>query len=321
MNLNSISQKVFQKTILSLLAFLVTGNVAMAQFSGYFAPANWTTVKTPPTGNGFVNTGGAPASILIIGSDNGAALGPSANTEFRIVAPSHGIVTATWSYHTNDCQGAFWDPAYYNANGVITQLTNNAGPVDQSGTLAFSVLEGQIIGFGVFARDNFCGNAGLTLSNFVFIDISCGKNGEKIQVCHKPAEHNAKTLCIGMDGLADHLGHGDYVGPCGSPVTASPLTAARGEGDNLFTAPVPPRLNAEVVNNPTNNYFTFKLQGLATDKITLKVTDATGRQVELKHSLVAGQTLQVGQNYAPGMYIAEMVQGTQRKTFKLLKTD
>src|SRR5205809_1997116 len=125
MKLNFIFQKFSQKTTWSLIAFLVLGNVATAQFSGAFAPANWTTVKTPPTGNGFVNTGGAPASVLIIGSDNGFALGPSANTEWQIVAPTAGIVTATWSYHTNDCQGAFWDPAYYDANGLITQLSND----------------------------------------------------------------------------------------------------------------------------------------------------------------------------------------------------
>jgi len=320
MNLNFIFQKVFQETTWFLIALLFIGNVATAQFSGAFAPGNWTTVKTPASGNGFVNTGGAPASVLIIGSDNGFALGPSANTEFQIVAPSHGIITASWSFHTNDCQGAFWDPAYYNANGIITQLSNDGGAVDQSGTLAFSVLAGQVIGFGVFARDNYCGNAGLVISNFTFTDISCGKNGEKIQICHKPNDHNAKTLCIGLDGVADHIGHGDYVGPCGSPVTASPLSA-KGANDNIFTAPVPPRLNAEVVNNPTNNYFTFKLKGLATDKISLKVTDATGRQVELKQNLVAGQTFQLGTTYPAGMYIAELIQGNQHKTFKLLKTD
>jgi hypothetical protein len=303
------------------IAFLLIGNVVSAQFSGAFAPANWTTVKTPSSGNGFVNTGGAPASILIIGSDNGGIpLGASANTEFQILAPSAGIVTATWSFHTNDCQGAYWDPAYYDANGVITQLTDDNGPVDQSGTLAFSVLAGQVIGFGVFARDNYCGNAGLTLSNFHFIDISCGKKGDKISICHKPTENNAQTLCIGLDGLADHIGHGDYVGPCGSPITASPL-GAKGGGGNLFTEPVQPRLSAEITNNPTKNYFTFKLQGLATEKIKLTLTDATGRVVEVKQNLISGQTLQVGQNYAPGIYIAEMIQGNSRRTFKLLKTD
>jgi len=320
MNRNSIFQ-FSRKANWFFIAFLLIGNVVSAQFSGAFAPGNWTTVKTPPSGNGFVNTGGAPASVLIIGSDNGFALGPSANTEFQIVAPSAGIVTATWSFHTNDCQGAYWDPAYYDANGVITQLTDDAGPVDQSGTLAFSVLAGQVIGFGVFARDNYCGNAGLVISNFTFIDISCGKKGDKISICHKPTENNAQTLCIGLDGLADHIGHGDYVGPCGSPITASPLGAKGDGGGNLFTEPVRPRLNAEITNNPSSNYFVFKLQGLATEKIKLTFTDATGRVVEVKQNLIAGQTLQVGQNFVPGIYIAEMIQGNQRRTFKLLKTD
>jgi hypothetical protein len=316
MNRNSI----FQKASLLFLTASLIGTAAVAQFSGAFAPGNWTLVKTPPSGNGTVNTAGAPASITVIGSDNGFALGPGADTRFQIVAPSAGIVTASWSFHTNDCQGAYWDPAYYAANGVITQLTNDAGAVNQSGTLAFSVLAGQVLGFGVYARDNFCGNATLTITNFVFTDISCGNNGDKIQICHKPGENNAKTLCIGLDGLADHLGHGDYVGPCGSPVTASPLTSPR-PGENIFTAPVPQRLNAELTGNPTTTYFTLKLQGFSTEKITIKMTDALGRQVEVIQNLTAGQTVQIGGEYAPGMYVAEMVQGNQHKTIKLLKIE
>ena len=44
-----------------------------------------------------------------------------------------------------------------------------------------------------------------------------------------------------------------------------------------------------------------------------------GRTVELLWNVTAGQTLQLGSKYRPGMYIVEMVQGTNRKQLKLLK--
>lgn len=39
---------------------------------------------------------------------------------------------------------------------------------------------------------------------------------EKVTVCHLPPGNpaKAKTLSIGMDSVADHLGHGDTLGPC-----------------------------------------------------------------------------------------------------------
>lgn len=313
---NSISQKRSQKAHWSLIVLLLLGNAALAQFSGDFAPANWTTVLS--NSNGSVNTAGAPASVVVIGSNNGS--GFSGFTEFRITAPSHGIVTASWAYHTNDVDGPAFDLAFYNTHGVLTQLSNNAGPANQSGTLAFSVLAGQVFGFRQSTGDNVFGNATLTISNFVFTDISCGKNGDKINICHKPGEQNAKTLCIGLDGLADHIGHGDYVGPCGSPITASPLTGPR-PGDEFITEPVAIRLRADVFTNPSSTYFTIKLQGDVTNSVKLRVIDATGREVELRQNLVAGETLQIGQNYVPGMYIAEIVQGNQRRTIKLVKTE
>lgn len=47
---------------------------------------------------------------------------------------------------------------------------------------------------------------------------------QKIEICHKPeyitiileveTGVNGQDKCIDSDGLADHLGHGDTVGPC-----------------------------------------------------------------------------------------------------------
>ena len=45
----------------------------------------------------------------------------------------------------------------------------------------------------------------------------CGKNNDKIVVCHKPQGNpsNTKSLCISINAIQSHLSnHGDFVGPC-----------------------------------------------------------------------------------------------------------
>jgi hypothetical protein len=36
----------------------------------------------------------------------------------------------------------------------------------------------------------------------------------KVKVCHKPGDHNERTLTIGLESTGDHLGHGDFLGTC-----------------------------------------------------------------------------------------------------------
>ncbi|WP_066403007.1 MBG domain-containing protein [Flavisolibacter tropicus] len=72
--------------------------------------------------------------------------------------------------------------------------------------------------------------------------------------------------------------------------------------------------------NPTTAQFNLKLESNnTTDPITLRVSDLSGRIVRTIPSLTAGQTLQLGSEYRPGVYIIEMIQGNSRKQVKLIK--
>jgi hypothetical protein len=53
--------------------------------------------------------------------------------------------------------------------------------------------------------------------------------------------------------------------------------------------------------------------------MTLKVIDLSGKLIEVRNNLVAGQTLQLGNNYRPGMYFVELIQGDKRRIVKLVK--
>jgi hypothetical protein len=54
-------------------------------------------------------------------------------------------------------------------------------------------------------------------------------------------------------------------------------------------------------------------------KIQLRVTDITGRLIQVFNNLAAGQVMEIGSTYRPGIYILQMIQGNQHKQLKLLK--
>ena len=47
-------------------------------------------------------------------------------------------------------------------------------------------------------------------------NISCDSKGKKITICHIPPGNteNPHELCVSVNSLQAHYGHGDYVGPC-----------------------------------------------------------------------------------------------------------
>lgn len=52
--------------------------------------------------------------------------------------------------------------------------------------------------------------------NVMGIDVTCGKNNNKVLVCHTPPGNpgNSKTICINSSSLSNHLAHGDCIGAC-----------------------------------------------------------------------------------------------------------
>jgi hypothetical protein len=133
---------------------------ALTQFAGYYAPANWT---QSIQGDGSINTGGAPASISLTGSNDFS--GNNQNTDFTIAAPLAGTVSFDWGWSTQDSNPRF-DPFGYLLNGAFTQLTNNNGGLIQVGSVSFSVLAGDVFGFRQNTFDSQGDRATTTIGNF-----------------------------------------------------------------------------------------------------------------------------------------------------------
>jgi len=134
---------------------------ALTQFTGTYAPANWT---QSIGGNGSIDTSGAPASITL----GAAYFEPpgSLKTDFTIAAPSKGTVSFDWIFTATEG----YAPFAYLLNGGFVDLTTSSAVFysDQSGSATFSVLSGDVFGFRQGNTSSEFPGSSTTISNFNF---------------------------------------------------------------------------------------------------------------------------------------------------------
>ena len=145
------------------------------------------------------------------------------------------------------------------------------------------------------------------------IDNRGGKNLNKTILCHKPGTIN-NTIEVDPSSVASHLAHGDMLGSCGTESSSRMITAADAEELSMD------KLSLRALPNPAATQFSLLLRGkLSGESMVLKVTDMFGRVIETKQRLRPGQAVMIGQHYQPGVYFAELIQGTEKVTIKLVK--
>jgi hypothetical protein len=154
----SLSRYALATASLAAVAIPAAAKADLADFSGPYAPANWTFTNTG-TSNGNVNTAGAPASITLTGGASGSGSG---TTNFTIAAVASGLLTFDWNYFSTD--SGSYDIGNFLLNGVTTFLASNAS--QGNGTFSIAVNSGDVFGFQVFSQDNIAGPGVLTISNF-----------------------------------------------------------------------------------------------------------------------------------------------------------
>ncbi|MEI6945987.1 MopE-related protein [Paraflavisolibacter sp. H34] len=78
-------------------------------------------------------------------------------------------------------------------------------------------------------------------------------------------------------------------------------------------------LKVSAAPNPFAYSATLLLRSSNTEPISVTIWDGLGRLVEARKVVAAGSNLALGHHYGPGMYIVEVVQGSERVLVKLLK--
>ncbi len=71
--------------------------------------------------------------------------------------------------------------------------------------------------------------------------------------------------------------------------------------------------------NPTSNYFRLDISTDKHERISLQVTDMMGRIIESRASVGAGEAIQFGSGYKPGVYFAQVAQGAKKVIVKVIK--
>ena len=171
-------------------------------------------------------------------------------------------------------------------------------------------------------------------------DDKDGNNG-KVYVCHKKngvhgngtIGDEAHTLCVSVNAVKAHLAHGDCLGKCPGDKDDKDdkdrsTSRLSGSSDITSVSMIPSK--SETISsrkgfaisgypNPSRAGFNIQLDGLSTEKVSIKVTDITGRIVEQRFNITPNQAIKIGENYRVGMYYIEVAQGANKQQLKLVK--
>jgi hypothetical protein len=79
------------------------------------------------------------------------------------------------------------------------------------------------------------------------------------------------------------------------------------------------KLTVTALPNPSSKDFTLITQCSSNKTLQLRVRDVLGRAVETRNGIEASTTFRIGTYYRPGLYLVEVVQGTERQILKLIR--
>lgn len=211
---------------------------------------------------------------------------------------------------------------------TLTATGSGAGPFTYSwsGASTISSTSGSSIvftpsGAGTYyirvAATNSYGCTASAMVGICVIDIRSG-NG-KVYLCHAPPGNpdNRQTLSISTNALPSHLGEhsGDRLGTCG--ITCG-YSKTESSGGPVYTEG---EINLVVYPNPSKDLFSFKLESTEMTEVVIRIFDMTGKLV-LETSGFPNEEIRVDANdFANGIYNAEVSQGDFRKAVKVAKVN
>ena len=126
----------------------------------------------------------------------------------------------TLAVYAGDCVSAYY--GYAPMDGATLNATVSGGKAPYSyewstGETGYSIFVAPLFNtmYSVTVTDQLGCQAVDEVSVGV-IDVRCGKNMDKVLVCHLPSGDmsKAKTICISEWDVADHLAHGCFLGSC-----------------------------------------------------------------------------------------------------------
>jgi hypothetical protein len=182
------------------------------------------------------------------------------------------VLLNTWQTW-NGIPGGWWAASDETA-GPSTYTLASYLQAHPTATIAFDPIVGGVIltGGGGNTWNNFIGYAdaltiGTSEGSTTYDFEACTQGVQKLTVCHK-----GHTLSIPQSALQGHLNHGDQIGACATSGTkaASPVSETALPAEHFKVSNYP---------NPLTNFTRIQYSLPQSSTVSLKVFDATGRQI------------------------------------------
>jgi hypothetical protein len=153
-------------------------------------------------------------------------------------------------------------------------------------------------------------------------DVRCfagNSSVHKVQLCHQTgsAKNPCVSICVDSSAVAEHLAHGDAMGPC-------PKNGCGTSYNNSATA-IAQTLNSQnlkvsIMPNPSVSGIDFRLttSGANNQEIQIRVLNMVGTQVYSTRGS-ANETYRFGANFLSGIYLVEIIQNNSVQTLKIIK--
>lgn len=153
--------------------------IVHAEGNAYPEFASWT--GSAPDGGSVSATS---TNVTLVSDNDGGTVG-QVNYSLNSTLPASGYIVFDWNYSSAN-SSPFWDPFGYVLNGTFFQLSDNGGPLNQSGRVIIPVLSGQTFAFSQRSVDACCGAATTVVTNFLFTD----------QGMPVPVDDCARKFCV-----------------------------------------------------------------------------------------------------------------------------
>jgi hypothetical protein len=127
-----------------------------------------------------------------------------------------------------------------------------------------------------------------------------------IQLCR-----NGQTICIDRDSAYYLINTGSSPGKCASEMNAVSVLREKQFGESEVA-----KLTA--YPNPSSSSFKINLSRGKDERQHVYILDISGKRLE-SYINIQGSTIEVGIDLKPGIYLAEIYTGTERRVVKLIK--
>jgi len=215
------------------------------------------------------------------------------------------VVTYTEPVGTDNCSGA--------------TTTRTAGPASGS---TFPIGTTTV----TYQVTDACGNTASCSFTVTVTDPYCTADHRKVYVCH-----HGHTICVSVNALPAHLGHGDSFGPCATS-RMSFVDNTEAEDDDIKTVePVKKEVReTEQANdkfavvaypNPSTTDFSILVNSSSNEPVTVRIMDMNGVIKAVVTKVAKGNIIRVGADLKGGTYMAEIRQGSNKQMIKLVKVN